>query len=1203
MNCKQREKFCCIKHAWLMLLMLFCVLNSSLVFAEEGEGQGGATVIEPSKQDYILAEEDVEEAVKRFTKRASEFQSDISGTVEENYKSRSEFIDRKYEGELRKFESQEITVILSAIEKFESFVKRFPSEKEYTPDAMFRLAELYYQKARHEFNTDRERFVRDYEKRLQMFDEGLIDYEPKAPHPDFDNSLKYYNIITRKFPSYRYIADVYYLMAYCYQEEGDLPKVRRSFEDLIASRPDSKYVAEAYLRIGDAYFNENNYEPALQALLRAATYQDSALYDQILYKLASTYFILNRFTEAVQTFARLNDYSEELLLKKKRHSYFRDESVKYIAFCYAQSDDYWQGAGVGNAIRFFDKYGEPKWEADVFRDLGDYFYQQSKWQEAVIAYKRVLNKDPWDQDNPKLQMKIISIYLRGIKDDKQMNIERERLIEDFGEESAWAMQNADNPEAVEEATNLALDSLKQWAYFLHMQAYQYRQSGNEKEAQSFYKKAARAYKRFLKRFPHDKEAYELNFRLAEARFYSGNYKSAAKTYLSVRDSKLSKKYFQIAAYQLVLCYWNRILQNEGQLTQSEEEVEEQQRERMKGKVAKKKIPEPKMKYIEASDFYVANVKDPEDKEGLAWNSAEIYFEYNELETARERYIDIVNKFPKSEFALRAAERIIDTYKIVEDWVKVTEWSERMAALEIGGTEEREQMRARLKFVKGNAMAMYAMELEQRKEWEKAADQYLKAVAMDPKGKDAPKMIYNAAIDYGNAKRPAKAMVLFQRIVDDYPQAEFASESLYYVAESAYDAFNLNKASQAYAKLYTEYPDTDKKRICLAIYNHAQLEEFNHAYRKAAGIYEKYVKECGDVDKNAPLILFRSGEIYEKLGDWRRMDRIYQSFIDRYGKTEGNQRFAIQAYVRMADAYEKRGRSRDAVKYYQKAIDFFKSMPVLETDALANELTAKAEFTLVELEFEKYKQEKITGRNQEQLAESFKKKEARMLEVVELYTKIKNYRSPEYFFAASVRSAECIEVYANALFDAPVLIPKEIKRAGADYVEEFRLQYEQTMYDLATPYYKKAADMYLEAMENARKAKLYSSIWMKRLFQALNRPNVKPHVMGDIVLRKPELPKFKDDVVLPLPLDTGKEHQQVREQVAEDVTTELREVEEEEAEVDEKVVEKPVEPVDTQNSGNQVEQDKTSEESVEEKAEETKEPEEVQQVELPPAVDE
>lgn len=1130
MNRQIEKQFCCREKALTLLLVLMCVFAPGNLLAQQSEDnaeKSEATPIEIEEGDYPLAAKDVAAAVKRFTKRASEFQSDIAGTVEENFEHRDKVIDRKYEAELARFEKQEMSVILSAIEKFESFVKRFPKEKQYTPDAMFRLAELYYQKARQEFNQNREQRIAEYEKQLDMFDEGLIDDEPKAPHPDFFYSLKYYNIITRDFPNYRYIGDVYYLMAYCYQEEGNLPRVRRAFEDLIASRPDSKYVAESYLRIGDAYFNEHNYEPALESLLRAATYRDSALYDQILYKLASTYFILNRFDESIRVFASLNDYSEEILKKKKRHSYFRDESVKYIAFCYAQGTDYWDRAGVNNAVRFFEKYGDPKWEADVFRDLGDYFFQQAKWNEAVVAYKRVLNKDPWDQDNPKLQMKIISIYLRGIKDDKQMNIERERLIEEFGEDSAWAMQNADNPEAVEEATTLALDSLKQWAYFLHLQAYKYRQSGNEGEAKKYYRQASRAYKRFLKRFPHDQDAYELTFRLAEARFYSGNYKSASKTYLAIRDSKLSKKHYQIAAYQLVLCYWNQILEQEGQLTQTEEEAQEQQRERLKGKVEKQEIPELKTRYVAAADYYVANAEAPEDKEGLAWNSAEIYFEYNELEPARTRYIDIVNNFPKSEFAPRAAERIIDTYKIVEDWVQVTEWSERLAALEIGSTEEREKMRARLKFVKGNAMAQYAMELEQRKEWEKAADQYLKAVAMDPRGKDAPKMIYNAAIDYGNAKRPAKAMTLFERIVNDYPEAEFASESLYFVAESAYDAFNLDKASQAYSRLYTKYPDTDQKRICLAIYNHAQLEEFNHAYRKAARIYEKYVNECGEVDKNAPLILFRAGEIYEKLKDWNRMNKIYQSFIDRYGRTEGNQRFAIQAYVRMADAYEVRGKSRNAIKFYKKAIEFFNAVKALETDALANQLTAKAEFALVELEFEKYKAMKIRGKNQKQLAKSFKEKETRMLEVVELYTKIKNYRSPEYFLAASTRSAECIETYANSLFDAPILIPKEIKRAGIDYVEEFKAQYEQTMYDLSTPYYKKSAEMYLEALEEARKAKLYSSAWMKRLFQALNRPNVKPHVLGSIKLRKPELPKFKKDVVMPMPLDNGSKHVQMR----------------------------------------------------------------------------
>lgn len=1076
-----------------------------------------AIPLEPG--DVELSLEDVEAAVERFTQRAGEFQGDISRMVDDQFRRRETQIDSRFETQLQRLEFQELKAIDDAIVVFEAFVARFPDEPRYSPDAMFRLADLYYVKARRYFEDVRLELIREYERQLELFDEGLLASEPLAPHADYARSIALYRRIAERFPNYRYIDAVYYLLAYCHQEQGEYPQVRDAFENLIASRPQSKYVAEAYLRTGDAHFNEQNYEEALHALQQAARYEDSPFYDQILYKLASTYFILNRFSESVQTFARLNDYSELMKEDLGRHSYFRDESVKYIAFCYAQGTDYWSQAGGANAVAFFDQYGETPWEADVFRDLGDYFYQQSDWTQAIAAYKRVLAKDPWNPENPQLQMRIIAIYWQGLKDEQQVNAERERLIDDYGEGSRWAEKNADNPEAVREAWQLALDSLKQWATFQHVQAYRYRQMGEDEEARVFYARAAQAYRTFLEKFPHDKEAYDLSFRLAEALFYSGNYREAVTAYLGVRDSRLGTTHFREAAYQVVYCYWNIILAEEGQLTQTEAQVAEQQKEReqLKGQVVEAELPELKRYYIEASDFYVAQVPDPRDKELIAWNSAEIFYQYNHLEPARERYITIVDQFPKSDFAPRAAQRIIDTYTLVEDWVKVAEWSERLAGLDIGSSDQRAAMQARLMFIKGNAMARFAAELEERGEWEKAAEQYLAAVAQDPGNVDAPKMLFNAAVDYRNAGRPARAMELFERVVQEYPQAEFASEALYFVAENAYDSFNLDTASRSYARLYTNYPDIDPQRKCAAVFNHAQLEEFNHNYREAARIYENYVNTCGTVDENAPVILFRAGEIYEKMQDWNNMNRIYGLFVDRYGSQPAYFRFVVQSYYKIGQAFFKRGNVREAVRHFERALEFFASKPVLADDFIANQMAAEARFTLIEMEFEKYRALKISGRTQEQLAKSFQDKEAAMQDMIRRYVEVRSYRSPEYFLAAAYRSAHVVELYADSLFDAP--IPRIAGLSDED-MEDFVAMYQQQMYDLATPFYKQSAQVYLQAMEDGRAAKLFGSPWMKRIFQALNRPNIQPHVIGNVTMRKPELPRFETKVVSPLPFDRG-----------------------------------------------------------------------------------
>ncbi len=1070
-----------------------------------------------------LARDDIREAVMRFTQRVGEYQSDIGAMVDDQFRRKEKEIDKKYDAKLKALEEKDLIAIEKAIKRLKAFIARYGHERKYTPDAKFRLAELYYQKAKKDFQKVREQKLAEYEKALAMFDEGLLEVEPRPPHPDFGEPVRLYEEIIAEFPQYRYIDAVYYILAYCYQETGDLPRVRYALTSLVRDRPDSPYVAEAYLRIGDAYFNEMNYQDALQALLQAEKFKDSPFYDQILYKLASTYFILNRFQDSVRVFAMVNDYSEKKKTEKGEHSYFRDEAVKYIAFCYAQDVGYWANAGVENAVAWFEANPGRIWEPDVFRELGDYFVKQNSWEPAVVSYRRVLKLDPWNPENPELQNKIINIYISGIRDEQQQNIERERLINDYGMDSEWALKNADNPEAVKIATDLALNSLKQWATYQHIQAQKYKQLERDAEAKEYYLKAAAAYRKFLDTFPHDKEAYELHYLMADALFFSGDYAAAAPEFIKVRDDRGNKKYFIASARGAVICYDNLVSKKGEGLIQTEEEAQQQQEDRLKakGEIKAETIPELKQKYIDVADFYVLHAKQAPERDKIAWNTAEIFFEYNHLDKARERYIDLVNNFPKSELAPPAAKRIIDTYTLVEDWVKVTEWSEKLASLELGDEETRKTMQAEMKMIKGNAMALYAKELEERKEFEKAARQYLKAIAEDPKGKDAPAMLYNAAFNYSKAERPAKAMDLYQRMVDDYPESEFASDALYNVADNAFRAFNLEHASKSFENLYTKYKDIEPKRKCLAIYNHAQLKEFNHEYRQAARIYEKYSRECSEVEADAPLILFRAGELFEKLEDWNNMNRVYEDFIKRFGKMKANHRFVVQAYFKIGEAYKGRKKMKQAFQYYNKALDFFDANPHIHADFLANQLAAKAKFAFVDIEFNKYVRMKIAGRNEKLMAESFKKKQEKMAEIGQLMATVRKYKSPEYWLASNYRAAHAVEIFADALFDAPV--PRELKKLGEEYV----LEYQQILSDQARPIYQKAAQAYLEALEFAKIQKLFASPWMKRVFQALNRPNIQSQIGAEMKMRKPEKYEFIDDAILPPRMDTGVAHVPVK----------------------------------------------------------------------------
>ena len=252
-----------------------------------------------------------------------------------------------------------------------------------------------------------------------------------------------------------------------------------------------------------------------------------------------------------------------------------------------------------------------------------------------------------------------------------------------------------------------------------------------------------------------------------------------------------------------------------------------------------------------------------------------------------------------------------------------------------------------------------------------------------------------------------------------------------------------------------------------------------------------------------------------------MTRVYEDFISRFGARADFQRNVVQIYVTIGDAYARRNNIRESVRQYEKAIQFFNAHPAISTDFLANNLAAKAQFLLVDMEYDSYRAVRIAGQNPQAMARSFSDKEARMKAVIESFKKVKQFRSPEYYLASNCRSAQAVVLFADALFEAPV--PRDLQRLGEEYV----LEYQQQLADQARPYYEAAAKTLLQAFEEAKEAKLFGSPWMKRLIETLNHPNLQNFVGGGVKMRKPEKTRFRRSVTSPLPLDNGRPHERVK----------------------------------------------------------------------------
>src|ERR1700722_5965672 len=81
---------------------------------------------------------------------------------------------------------------------------------------------------------------------------------------------KYDQLIKTEYPNFPQLDEVLYYLAYEYEQANENDKARQAFFVLIQTRPNSKYIPNAYLAFGELFFNEAQGDPSRWDLAASA---------------------------------------------------------------------------------------------------------------------------------------------------------------------------------------------------------------------------------------------------------------------------------------------------------------------------------------------------------------------------------------------------------------------------------------------------------------------------------------------------------------------------------------------------------------------------------------------------------------------------------------------------------------------------------------------------------------------------------------------------------------------------------------------------------------------------------------------------------------------------------------------------------------------------------------------------------------------
>jgi tetratricopeptide (TPR) repeat protein len=223
------------------------------------------------------------------------------------------------------------------------------------------------------------------------------------------------------------------------------------------------------------------------------------------------------------------------------------------------------------------------WTPEAYLELGNDYFQQTKYYEAIALYRLFLRMHPLHFMAPRVAENIALSYERQRQFDAA--IDARGALASYLEGGEWYRANNAHPDAQRHAEIVARNSLYDTALEHHRRASRARtrsvafntcaqgtavqdvceaarnpRAQGERQAVAFselqranqeYQLAADAYTNFIRNYPNDDASYEFKYNRADALFWSARYSDAARAYGEVRESNENDQYLAASAYMAI----------------------------------------------------------------------------------------------------------------------------------------------------------------------------------------------------------------------------------------------------------------------------------------------------------------------------------------------------------------------------------------------------------------------------------------------------------------------------------------------------------------------------------------------------------------------------------------------------------------------------------------------------------------------------
>jgi tetratricopeptide (TPR) repeat protein len=1035
----------------------------------------------PSEEEKKVLEEERSKDLDIYMRRAQDFIDVVDGTVRRLYEMKRDTINATYDKIVESEWRREEDAADRAVQYFQAFLQKYPDSPPYTPDSMYRLGELYYDKAYFEYQRQLEAYGK-------AVDSGKAE-DLDIPGKIFTKTIRLYGDLVNKYPNYKNVDGAYYILGYCLKESGDEEAARLawlagvcknkysfSLSDLISGsnrgnssnasvRPavsldtgvsssiedhfvdpfegcapviaESRFLFESWWLIGEYHFDYDSsrfgVETAIAAYKKLQENPNHKFFDKGLYKLAWSYFKADMYKEAIAAFAQTVDFSDK---NPTDGGNMRPEAIQYLAVCFYTDD--WNLDSMPDNETPIQRVQDPTlvpqdrpWTKEVYERLGDIFSDNEKGGDAVRLWKMIVEKWPLDIRAPFVQQKIAREYSK--MQEPELEIVARNALEKYGPGSDWWKANTSRPAEQNEVASMTRDALLEAAYHFHRAAQNLRQRGLStqdatllEQAIAEYNLAADAYRKFIEQNADAPEIYEANFNLAETLFWSGQYEKAEAEYRRVRDSNLDDRFRSEASYMVVVSLEELIKREEkaGRIVIRESVPELSGEPRNPFQFD---IPPLVLRLMMERDTFVKLAPNHENAAKYRYQTAQNYYRYGSWNEAKIRYESIYNDYCK------------------KDPIAYVSWQTMMnMATDVNNVDEQERLALMQKDKQCSAEGIASITGEAE-----AID--IDVVLGDVAMRRALEIL-KTCMEKKNAEICSEAGDALTAAVSNAPKHPDADKALHNAALAYEIGGRFDSAMKLYGRIIQEYPNSIYVGKCLfqqasAASNFFEYDKALENYRILAdeARFKNYENHTASI-YNAAYILTNLQKYEQAVPYWKRYaeeeldieKKVEADFNaeEMYYKAKKWQK-SIDGFVeflRMYDtepkAFSYLVKASHRIAEAEKILGKQKSMlearqktvdlyhSAKDPGSMSAECAASDQFYLIELDMRIFEKYTIRG-NAKQIREKIAEGATQVKALESRYREIAAYGRPEWSLAAEYRIGYAYEVFAKAMLSIPL----------------------------------------------------------------------------------------------------------------------------------------------------------------------------------------